>query len=124
MAEAPAREYWNGTGLMMLVGALLLAPLAWLLDMQVSYSLVKWVCEHDRRGALLAVPAVSLALIGLAAWMSWSSLKKLEGEARQTGGRPIDRSHLLAVAGLALSAVFGLLILTSFAPRLLLSPCE
>jgi hypothetical protein len=35
-----------------------------------------------------------------------------------------DRSYFLAVAGLSMSAVSFLLIVTSFVPRYFLSPCE
>ena len=43
---------------------------------------------------------------------------------RETGGRPIDRSYLLALSGFGLNALFGLLILTNYVPRFVLSPCE
>jgi hypothetical protein len=36
----------------------------------------------------------------------------------------VDRSLLLALLGLAMNAIFGLMILTSYAPRYFLSPCE
>lgn len=124
MEASPPRDYWDGKGLAMLVAAFLLAPFAWLLDMQVSYSLVKWACAADGRGLLLAIPLGSLALVGVAAWMSWSCWAKVRGDADEAGGRVIDRSYLMALAGLAMSALFGLLILTSFAPRYFLSPCE
>ncbi len=124
MGSHEARDYWEHVGLMLLIGGLLLAPFAWLLDMQVSYATVKWACEHDRRAALLLMPAGSLAIIAAGTAMSWSCWTKLRGTASETGARMIDRSYLLAVAGLALNALFALLILTSFAPRYLLSPCE
>lgn len=117
-------SFWDRQGLAMLMAGFVLAPFAWLLDMQISYSMVKWVCEHDRRGLLLALPVGSLAIIAVASWMSWSCLTRLPRDANGEGGRAIDRSYFIAVAGLALNALFGLLILTSFAPRLFLSPCE
>ena len=71
MGGHPARDYWEGPGLALLIGSFLLAPFAWLLEMQVSYSLVKWACAADRRDVLLLMPAGSLALIGISTAMAW-----------------------------------------------------
>ena len=38
--------------------------------------------------------------------------------------RMIEAGRLLAIGGLALDALFALLILTSIVPRYVLSPCE
>ncbi len=124
MGGHEARSYWEDQGLLLLIGGLLLAPFAWLFEMQVSYAMVKWACEHDRRGLIMAMPVGSLTLVGLAAWMSWSCWTKLRGAAREEGGRMEDRSYFLALAGLAMSAIFALLILVSVTPRIVLSPCE
>jgi hypothetical protein len=120
-----ARTYREDVGLLLLIGGFLLAPFAWLLEMQISYAMLKWACEHGRRGLILLMPIWSLGLVGLAAAMSWSCWnKKVRGQATEDGGRMEDRSYFLALAGLAMSALFALLILTSFAPRYFLSPCE
>jgi hypothetical protein len=44
----------------------LLAPLAWLLDLQISYAMVKWACATNQHTMLLLMPLGSLSLIGLA----------------------------------------------------------
>lgn len=124
MGGHTARSYWEHAGLMLLVGGFLLAPLAWLLDLQISYAMLKWACENDRRELVLLMPLGSLGLIAIGSWMSWSCWTKLREVANQHGGRMEDRSYFLAVAGLAMNAVFGLLILTSLVPRYFLSPCE
>ena len=119
-----ARHYWEHIGLAKLVAGLLLPPFAWLLDLQVSYATVKWACAADARGVLLLLPLGSLALVTLAAWLSWSCWTMLRDQAEPEGARMEDRSYFLALGGLAMSAVFALLILTSYAPRYFLSPCE
>lgn len=120
----PASHYWDDAGLMKLVGGFLLAPFAWLLDLQVSYALVKWACANDQRPLLLLIPVGSLGLVAVATWMSASSWTRLRAEAREDGERVEDRSYFIALAGMAMSAVFALLILTSLIPRYVLSPCE
>ena len=111
-------------GVALLVTAFLLGPLAWFLDMQISYAMVKWACEHDRRVVLLLIPVASLAVIAAGSWMSWSSFAQLRDTADAAGAEMTDRRYFIAVAGLAMNAVFALLILTSIFPRYFLSPCE
>jgi hypothetical protein len=124
MGAHEARHYWEHAGLMMLVASFLLAPFAWLLDLQVSYSMVKWACENDRRWLILLMPAGSLGLIAAGTAMAWSCWTKLRDVGEPEGARMEDRSYFLAMAALAMNAIFALLILTSFAPRYFLSPCE
>lgn len=124
MGGHAARTHWEHVGLVMLIGGFLLPPFAWLLDLQVSYAMVKWACENDRRDLVLLMPLGSLALLAFGAWLSWSRWTMLRGTAEPDGGGIEDRSYFLAVAGLGMSAVFALLILTSLAPRYFLSPCE
>lgn len=123
MGGREARTYWEHVGLARLMAALLLPVLAWFLDLQFSYAVVKRACTDGSRTLLLLAPLGSLALVGLSAWLAWSCWRQLRG-AQPEGGSQEDRSYFLALAGLSLSAVFGLLIVASLAPRLLLSPCE
>lgn len=123
MGSHEARDYWEHIGLAKLIFGFLLAPFAWLLDLQVSYVTVKWACAADARAVLLLLPLGSLAIIAFATWLSWSSWTRLR-EADPDGARLEDRSYLLAVSGLAMNGVFALLIVLSYVPRYLLSPCE
>jgi len=124
MGARPARHYWEDVGLVKLLAGFLLAPFAWLVDLEVSYVTVKWACANDARGVLFLIPVASLALVAFAGWLSWSCWRTLRADANLQGGRMEDRSYFLALAGLAMAAVFGLLIVTSLAPRYFLSPCE
>ena len=124
MGGHEARDYWEHVGLVMLMAGFFAGPAAWFLDLQISYAMVKWTCEHDLRWSLLPISLGSLLLVAGGSALSWTSFVKLRGEAAEDGARIVDRSYFLALGGLALNAIFGLLILTSLAPRLLLSPCE
>ena len=124
MGGYAATGYWEHVGLAKLLAGLLLPPFAWLLEMQVSYATVKWACAADARWVILLLPLGSIGLVALAAWLSWSCWTMLRGNAVLEGPRQEDRSYFLAISGLAMSALFLLLILTSYAPRYLLSPCE
>jgi hypothetical protein len=108
---------------MLLVGSILLPPTAWFLDLQASYSLVKWVCAHDRRGAIVATGLGSLAVVVVAAAMAWWCWTRIRGDADERGGHVEDRTYVLALSGLGLGALFALLAMTSTATRLLM-PCQ
>jgi hypothetical protein len=123
MAGTRAQPYWNDWGALLLVGGLLLAPAAWFLDLQASYALVKWVCAHDRRAAIVATGLGSLLLMVAGGAMSWRCWIRIRSGAHEDGGQSEDRSYVLALCGLGLSALFALLVVTSTATRLL-SPCR
>jgi hypothetical protein len=124
MGGHAARDDWEDIGLVKLLGGFLLAPFAWLLDLQVSYAAVKWACAADHREVLYLFPLGSLSLIALATRMSWSCWRMVRGHANEKGASMEDRSYFLAIAGLAMNAVFALLIVTSAFARYYLSPCE
>jgi hypothetical protein len=124
MGGHEARDHWEHVGLAMLIGGLLLPVVAWFLDLQISYALVKWACRQDVRGVLGVTALASLAIVAVGTWLSWTCWTRLRDTANPEGGRMVDRSYFLAVAGLGLNALFALLILTSLAPRYFLSPCE
>jgi hypothetical protein len=123
MGGHQARDYWEDAGLLMVMGGILLPMAAWVLDLQISYAMVKWACRVDRGWTLLLVPLLSLSMVGAGASLSWRAWTRLH-DAQPAGASMIDRSYLLAVLGLGLNLVSALLILFSFAPRALLSPCE
>jgi hypothetical protein len=122
--RAAPRSYWDGAGLAKLWCAFIAAPLAWLIDLESSYAIVGWACSHDRRDVLFLIPAGCLGAIGVAAWLCWSAWNDLRREAEFEGGSVEDRSRFLAVIGLMMSATFALLVVTTFAARYLLSPCD
>jgi hypothetical protein len=124
MRELLTKPYSERVGLIPLIGGLVIPPLAWALDLQISYAAVKSLCEHDRGSLLLLIPVASLATVALGGWCSWTSLIKVRGSADEEGGSIEDRSYFLSLAGLGMTAVSALLILLAVVPRYYLSPCE
>ena len=103
---------------------LLLAPIAFLLNLETAYALVPTACSSHRE---LPVHLVHLGCLLLAAgglltaWRSWRTLGATwPGEA----GDPLARSRFLAGTGLLVSAMFVLVILAQWIPSLLLDPCQ
>jgi hypothetical protein len=97
----------------------LLPPVAWLADLSLSDSLVGESCLRGDRLLLHGATAVALAaaLAGIAA--SWATYRGAKGD-------PLPRARaerFLGVAGMALGAMFVLVILAAQVPKLMLRPC-
>jgi hypothetical protein len=109
------RALWTG---------LLLAPAAFLLNLEVAYALVPVACSSGSRLLVHIVHAVCLLL---AAFGAITALRqwKLTGETwpGETGGR-IGRSRFMAGLGLYLSLLFVMVILAQWIPSFVLSPCQ
>jgi hypothetical protein len=118
-----AQHYWDDWGLLLLWLTVVSGPAAWALNQLIGYALVKPACAADARGMLVAVAAVTFAMTLAGGWTAWTLLQALRG-ANPAGGRREDRSHMLAIGGVTLNALLGLLILTQAVSLFLLSPCE
>jgi hypothetical protein len=102
----------------------LLPPFAWLVALQVSYSLVTTDCQKARPALLHAVMVGALVLLGvgaLAAWRSWKVLRGTPGSLEDPGA---GRARFMALFGLVTSALFALLLLNTAMPTFLLRPCD
>jgi hypothetical protein len=108
----------------MLWTGLLLAPVAFLANLEIGYALVPAACTARSTLPLHLVNAASLALAlvgGLIAWRSWNTVGRVwpNGEAG-----PIGRSRFLAALGVLLAAQFALVILAQWLAVFLLDPCQ
>ena len=109
------RALWTG---------LLLAPAAFLLNLEVAYALVPTACSTRTRLLVHIVHLVCLLLAAagaLTAWRSWKSTGETwPGEA----GGPLSRSRFMAGVGLLLSLFIVLVIVAQWIPSFVLSPCQ
>jgi hypothetical protein len=109
------RALWTG---------LLLAPVAFLIDLEVAYALVPTACSTRTRLPvhLVHVTCLLLALFGaLTAWRCWRATGAAwPGEA----GGPLARSRFMAGVGMLVSGLFALVIIAMWIPSFLLDPCQ
>ena len=124
MSGGEARGYWDDWGLVLLWTSALTGPIAWGLNLQVGYALVKWACSREQTFVLVVLSAATFALALAGAWLGWSCLQRLRDVADEQGGRVVDRSYFLAVVAIGLNLLLALLIATSAYHPLFLSPCE
>lgn len=124
MGGHEARDYWEEWGLVVLWASMLAGPLAFAVNLQVGYALVKWACSREQEFVLGLVALIALATTAWGAWLGWSSLAKVRDAADEQGGRHIDRSYFMAVIAIGLNLILALQIAASAFPVFVLSPCE
>ena len=108
-----------------LLTGLLGAPLAWLLDLEVTYAPVPWACRHGhpRHPLLYVVAAAALGgalASGALAWREW----RLAGRHTSDDPPPPGRAAFMALTGLANSALFALVIVAAALPLFWMSACD
>jgi len=109
------RDLWSG---------LLLAPAAFLLNLEVAYALVPTACASSTRLLVHAVHAVCLLLAAVGAMIAWRRWR-LTGETWPGGeGGRLSRSRFMSGLGLLLSLFILLVIMAQWIPSFVLSPCQ
>ena len=103
---------------------ILAGPIAWALDLTISYAVVKWVCRTQRYGTLPLIALASLAMAVTGAAISWQALQRTSDDSPTDGGRPRQRARFMAVLGLTISALFALQILAGMIPPWVLDACQ
>jgi hypothetical protein len=97
-------------------------PIAWFVNLEVSFALAPGACTD--RGKLLLHFAAAIALLltfaaGCLSLSQWQMLRTNAGDA------PVDaRRRAMAVAGMSLSALFFLVTLAQAIPNVVLRGCE
>lgn len=124
MQSEPVRPYWDDIGLFKLLAGVFVGPLAWGLNLEINYSLVRWACGSGHAAVLTLVSVVALIAVVAGFAVSWRCWTRLHDDADLRGAGVIDRSYFLAIAGLSLNVLFALLILTSMSLHGIVSPCE
>jgi hypothetical protein len=111
-------------GIALLWAGLLAGPVAWALDLTVSYSLVKWTCGSQHTMVLHLITIVTLAIVGGGALASAAALAHAPADAPLDGSAPPDRGRFMAVLGLVMCALFATTIVANTIPRLVLDACS
>lgn len=108
------RSLWLGLGL---------APLAWAVNLQASYSVSALGCTTTWLVVMHLVTVAALSGCGLGAWISWKNWHAT-GEGPEHEGTRRGRSRFMAISGLLFSGYFGLAILAQWIPTFVIEPCR
>jgi hypothetical protein len=103
---------------------ILAGPVAWALDLGVSYALVRWTCESQRDLPIHLISPASLALVAGGAVVSWQALRHTAAHLPTDGGDPRARARFMAILGLASNALFAVTIVAGAIPRWVLDACQ
>ena len=103
---------------------ILAGPLAWAVDLTVSYAVVKPVCRSRLDAVLHGIPVGCLAVVLGGAAMSWLAFRQTSADAPSDGGRPRDRARFMAILGLACAALFTLQIVAGAIPGWVIDACQ
>lgn len=97
---------------------LVAGPLAWALDQQVSYALVPWSCNTDHHGLIHLVGVATLLLAGGGAVVAAHAWRRARGVG--TDGQ----TQFVALLGLLLCLLFGLVVLVDELAKFYFDPCQ
>jgi hypothetical protein len=102
----------------------LAGPLVWLLSFGARWSLSGWVCAFHWKPALFVIAFVALLMVAGSGFLAWTEWQRVGREMPGEAGGAVARSRLLAMFGVALSALSLLLILSQAIPEIMLGACE
>jgi len=110
-------------GYAMWIGPLLPA-VAWAVQMQLNYWLLRGACARASNLALRSVFLVAIVSVfigGLGCWLAWLRLKDIWPTRHR---EQQERSRFLAVLSLLMAAMFLLVIIAQGVATLIFDPCQ
>jgi hypothetical protein len=111
-------------GIAVVWAGILAGPIAWLLDLGVSYALVQWVCGGGSHVVLHLISLGSLAIVAVGGGLSWLALQRAstgDGTDRSQSDEPV---RFMAALGLVMCALFATLVIAEAIPRWVLDACQ
>jgi hypothetical protein len=123
VADAPHDGDMRWLSPLALWTGILAGPVAWALDLAVSYALVKWTCASQGEGVLHLLSTTALIVVAGGAIVSFAALRHTP-QTVTDGGNPRERARFMAVLGLASCALFAVAIVASAIPRWVLDACQ
>ena len=103
--------------------ALLIGPIAWAADLGFSYMSIFHACSTGHFYVLHVISLIALVIALTGAFIGWQEFQVVR-EGTDDGGTPLDRSHFMALLGIASSVGFAVVIIATAVPHFILSPCD
>jgi hypothetical protein len=102
---------------------MLLAPIAWSLQVEVLYLTSEYGCHASNftLNHLVSIAALVMAILGAA--MAWRGLAIDTADSEESDVRS-SRSRFMALVGVLTSVLFSLLIVAQWLPTLVGVPCD
>ncbi|HEX4667304.1 MAG TPA: hypothetical protein VH207_11950 [Chthoniobacterales bacterium] len=103
--------------------AVLGSAVVWFVQMQTSYSLLKWACSIQRNWPLHLLSAVFLILGAVPGVIGWKEWRANAGSSTERKSAGAGRRRFMAMLGMMLTAIFLLLIFAQAIPSFFFDPC-
>jgi hypothetical protein len=103
---------------------ILAGPVAWALDLGISYAIVKWLCASQREAPLHLITLAALTIVAGGAVMSFLALQQTTGDVPTDVGTPRHRARFMAILGLTMCALFALQIVAGAIPKWMIDACQ
>src|SRR5438094_852434 len=89
------------------------APLLWIFQLQLQYTLVPWVCRSHHVWVLHAITIACVIVCAIAFTLCWCERQKVPvpGGTKDNEIGAIGRRHFMSVLGMFSSALFATVIL-------------
>ena len=117
-------EFSKTRGILWLWAGLLVAPLAFLLHLQINYMLTTQLCPGGRKSVLHLVTLMFLLAAaggGFVSWRNWDATgRKWPGETASV----LERSRFMAIIGLLISALVLVAFIAQLIPQFIYDPCD
>ena len=96
-----------------------------LLELQINYALVNWVCEAAGRELVLHLVSLLALLLTLGTLLlSWRNWRRTGGGWEDEGAGVMPRSRFLAVLGILISGLLVLVIIAQWLAVFMYGPCQ
>ena len=102
----------------------LTGPAVWFVEQCANFALAPWACTLAWKPALYAVSVAALIVTAAAGFGSWTEWRQTGEAYPAEAGGAIASSRTMAIAGVALSAMFFLVIVAHVISEVILSACD
>jgi len=99
-------------------------PIAWAIELTVSYAIVKRVCASRNDVVLHLITILSLAIVAGGGLLSGNAYQRTAQDRPTDGSSPRQRARFMAILGLALSGFFLVVIIASALPNWVIDACQ
>jgi hypothetical protein len=124
-SESNTKEQPERTvGLAALWAGVLVAPLAFLSNLQVNYTLTQELCPGGHTFLLHLMTILFLLIAaggGLVAWRNWGRAGRVMPDESKDN---VVRNRFLGIVGVMLSALSFLIIIAQWIPQFIFNPCQ
>jgi hypothetical protein len=108
----------------LLLWSLCAGPLAWGLDLALSYVLTQHSCSTGHHYVLHLITAVCFLISVSGGVAGFMQHQKMPREVSEEGARPWDRAYFQVLFGIVFSVAFAVVVIAGAVPRFILSPCD